>query len=98
MFVLINTAFIGAGDQSSSSGDKRVGEILGGEPSWEIKGEHRVERMLRKGILSFVYRIDTVNNSKCATKMAAHFAVLIIRSTGNDFFIYFAWRSIPMRS
>ena len=40
MFVLINTAFIGAGDQSSSSGDKRVGEILGGEPSSEIKGEH----------------------------------------------------------
>ena len=65
--------FIVAGDRSSSSGDERVGEILGGEPSSDIRGEHRVERTLRKGILSLVYRCDIVNNSKCATKMAVHF-------------------------
>ena len=50
--------FIVAGDRSSSSGDGRVCEILAGEPSSEIRGEHRVERKLCKGILSLVYRCD----------------------------------------
>ena len=55
--------FIVAGDRSSSSESGR-------EPSSDIKGEHRVERTLRKGMLSLV--CDIVNNSK-STKMAAHF-------------------------